>query len=183
METGLAYQGLGDYTSAERSYNQALEHWRTTGNSLWQANVLNNLGFLQHMRGDYETAASTLEKALQHAKIVRVPYLEAFALANIGDLYRDLQALDEAREAYGQAADLAQRIGERFLLVYLALAQASLERLKGSHSWRNNDQAPGNGSANSGSQYENCLCDLEEGITWIAAKAPARRCSLCCKRF
>jgi LuxR family transcriptional regulator, maltose regulon positive regulatory protein len=175
IETGLAYQGLGDYTSAERSYNQALEHWRATGNSLWQANVLNNLGFLQYMRGDYETAASTLEKALQHSKIVRVPYLEAFALANIGDLYRDLQALDEAREAYSQAADLALQIGERFLLVYLDLAQASLERLKGSLSQAEQRiQSARQRAANSGSEYEVCLCDLEEGITWIAAKAPLK---------
>jgi LuxR family transcriptional regulator, maltose regulon positive regulatory protein len=173
METGLVYQALGNYTAAENSYNQALEHWRITGNSLWQANVLNNLGFLQHMRGDYETAASTLEKALQHAKIVRVPYLEAFALVNIGDLYRDLQALEEARAAYGQAGELAQRIGERFLLVYLALAESTLERLKG--RWTQAGQRleiARERAANSGSHYENCLCDLEEGALRIASKAP-----------
>jgi LuxR family transcriptional regulator, maltose regulon positive regulatory protein len=173
METGLVYQALGDYRAAERSYNQALEHWRTTGNSHWQAMVLNNLGFLQYMRGDYETAASTLEKALQHTKIVRVPYFEAFVLATIGDLYRDLQALDEAREAYSQAAGLAQRIGERFLLVYLALAEATLERLKGNHAQAQHrleaarQQAPSNGS-----NYESCLCDLEEGVLRIATKTP-----------
>jgi LuxR family transcriptional regulator, maltose regulon positive regulatory protein len=173
MESGLVYQSLGDYSAAERSYNQALEHWRTTGNSLWQANLLNNLGFLQHMRGDYETAASTLEKALQHAKIVRVPYLEAFALVNIGDLYRDLQALDEARAAYGQAGELAQRIGERFLLVYLALAESTLERLKG--RWTQAGQrleVARQFATNSGSHYENCLCDLEEGVLKTALKAP-----------
>jgi LuxR family transcriptional regulator, maltose regulon positive regulatory protein len=173
METGPVHQALGDYTAAEHSYTQALMHWRSTGNSLWQANVLTNLGFLQHMRGDYETAASTLEKALQHAKIVRVPYVEAFALVNIGDLYRDLQALDEAREAYGQAGELAQRIGERFLLVYLALAEGTLERLKGNQAQAEQRLELARQRAdNSGSHYENCLCDLDEGALRIAAKAP-----------
>jgi LuxR family transcriptional regulator, maltose regulon positive regulatory protein len=173
METGPVHQALGDYTAAERSYTQALSHWRTTGNSLWQANVLTNLGFLQHMRGDYETAASTLEKALQHAKMVHVPYLEAFALANIGDLYRDVQALDEAREAYGQSGELAQRVGDRFLLVYLALSEATLERLKGNQAQAEQRlELARQRAANSGSHYENCLCDLEEGALRIAAKVP-----------
>ncbi|HSV86610.1 MAG TPA: tetratricopeptide repeat protein [Levilinea sp.] len=173
METGLINQALGDYTSAERNYNQALDHWRTTGNSLWQANVLNNLGFLQHMRGDYETAASTLEKGLEHAKIVRVPYHVAFALTNIGDLYRDLQALDESHEAYAQAAELAQRIGERFLMVYLALAEATLERLKGNFIQAGQRLETARSQvAGRDSQHENYLCDLEEGMLRVAAGSP-----------
>lgn len=173
METGLVNQALGDYGAAERSYQQALDHWRATGNSLWQANVLNNLGYLQHMRGDYETAASTLEKSLEHARIVGVPYHEAFALASIGDLYRDLHALDDARAAYAQAAELAQRIGERFLLVYLTLAEVTLERLKGNFAQAGQRLAAARSQvASRDSPYEHSLCDLEEGILSVATQSP-----------
>jgi LuxR family transcriptional regulator, maltose regulon positive regulatory protein len=178
-EMGLVYQALGEYTSAEHSYQQALEHWRDTGNSLWQANVLVNLGFLQLMRGDYETAASTLEKALQHAKIVHVPFLEAFALANIGDLYRDLNALEEAREAYEQAGALAKKIGERFLQVYLTLAEANLERIKGNipRAQQRLSRAKER-TADGASPYEQSLCDLEEGILHITQKSPQQAVDL-----
>ncbi|MDZ4159294.1 MAG: tetratricopeptide repeat protein, partial [Anaerolineaceae bacterium] len=165
METGLGYQAMGDFNSAERNYTQALAHWRSTGNSLWQAHVLNNLGFLQHLRGDYETAISTLEKALQHAQIVGVPRLQAFALTSIGDLYRDLQALEEAREAYRQAFEIARQTEDRFLLIYLELANATLDRRMGDKSAaKNRISKAALMATQNGSLYEQCLCDFESGI-------------------
>ncbi len=136
----------------------------SAGNSLWQANVLNNLGYLQHLRGDYETAASTLEKALQHARIAGSPRLEAYAYTDIGDLYRDLQAADEAREAYRHAYDISERIGERFLLIYLTLAEAAIYRMKKDYEHAHlRLDAAWQRARDGGSQYEQSLCAAEDG--------------------
>ncbi len=165
METGLSYQAMGDFSSAERNYAEALAHWRNTDNSLWQANVLNNLGFLQHLRGDFETATSTLEKALQHAQIVGVPRLQAFALSSIGDLYRDLRAIGEARLAYNQAFEIARQVEDRFLLIYLELATATLNRAEGDYIAARERIALAQQTANgNGSPYEQSLCAFEDGV-------------------
>ncbi|MBP8857855.1 MAG: tetratricopeptide repeat protein, partial [Anaerolineaceae bacterium] len=110
-------------------YEGALAFWRDTHNSVWQANVLNNLGVLQHLMGNYEAATSTLEKALQHARLSGYQRLEAFALAGIGDIYRDLDAIDEAGDVYNKALDIAQRIEEKYLIVYIHIAQAVITSL------------------------------------------------------
>ncbi len=169
MEIGLVQQARGDYISAERSYTMALENLNSTSNSMWQANVLNNLGYLQHLRGDYETAISTLERALQHARIAGSPRLEAYAYTDIGDLYRDLQAVDEAREAYRHAYEIVQRIGERFLLVYLTLAEVSINRIKKDfvHARQRLDAA-WERARDGGSQYELSLCAAEDGALQTA---------------
>jgi len=165
METGLIRQYMSDYVTAENCYLKALGYWRETGNSVWQANVMNNLGFLQHMRGDYESAAVTMERALQHSRLAAVPRLEAFALANIGDLYRDLQAIQEARDAYRQAISIATAVNERFLLVYLHLAESYLNRLQDDIVRAEYSLASALTYARAGeSAYELALCDLQAGL-------------------
>lgn len=130
METGLIHQSLANYAEAEDNYLQALSHWKSTENLTWLANVMNNLGTLQHQKGDYEAASKTLESALEHSKLVASPRLEAYALADIGDLYRDLHAANEAIKAYRQSYVIAQRIGDQLLMIYLDLAEANLARIQ-----------------------------------------------------
>ncbi len=52
FEVGLMHKVLGDYVLAEMMYQDALASWETGGNLIWAANLLNNLGVLQHLRGD-----------------------------------------------------------------------------------------------------------------------------------
>jgi LuxR family transcriptional regulator, maltose regulon positive regulatory protein len=134
LEMGVIYQTLGNYVEAEAVYHQALDYWQETQNSLWQANLLNNLGYLQYLSGDYESAASTLEKALEHAHLSGYLRMEAFALSSIGDLYRDLDAANEALDAYHQARQIAQHIDEKSLLVLLNIAEAILAIQQGKYS-------------------------------------------------
>ena len=93
LDIGMAQRSLGQLDEAEIAYTQALELWEETGNLAWQANLLNNLGVLQHERGDYLPAAHSLERAVECARLSSYPRMEAFALAGLGDLYRDLEAL------------------------------------------------------------------------------------------
>ena len=128
LEIGMTQRSLGQLDEAEIAYTQALELWEETGNLAWQANLLNNLGVLQHERGDYLPAAHSLERAVECARLSSYPRMEAFALTGLGDLYRDLEAYDESMEAYRQAGALAERSEERYLLFYLDLARGVLAR-------------------------------------------------------
>jgi LuxR family transcriptional regulator, maltose regulon positive regulatory protein len=165
LEIGMVHKASGNLAAAEQAYARALEHWEKTKNSVWQANLHNNLGVLQHMKGDFVSAASSLERAIQHAKISSYPRMEAYALTSIGDMYRDLEALQEAMEAYRQAWQLAQRIKDRYLLFYLELAQGVLAR-KQNETEQAADlfETAHQLAMESGSQSEQNLCRLEKAV-------------------
>jgi ATP/maltotriose-dependent transcriptional regulator MalT/DNA-binding SARP family transcriptional activator len=131
MELGMAYMSAGHYDQALAHNNQALDYWRKAENVAQQANLLNNLGVLQHLIGDYEQANSLLQEALDCAQQSGYTRVEVAALASIGDLYVDLDALDAALTAYYQAYETAQRIDDRFLLLYVGLAEAGVARSRG----------------------------------------------------
>ncbi|MBN1371908.1 MAG: tetratricopeptide repeat protein [Anaerolineaceae bacterium] len=131
QQEGMASKNLGLYPEAEQAYRRALDHFQATGNLSWQANLLNNLGVLQHMQGDFEEASASFEKAVQYARLGSYFRLEAYALASIGDLYHDADAAEEALEAYRQSRPIALRINDRSLLFYLDIMEAALVRAAG----------------------------------------------------
>ncbi len=165
LEIGVVNKASGNLVAAEQAYGRALDHWEKTNNSAWQANLLNNLGVLQHLRGDYVTAASNFERAIQHSKIASYPRLEAFSLTSIGDLYRDLEAPQEASEAYRQAWQIAQHIKDRYLQFYLNLVQGRLAAgQKDLHQAAELFEAAGQMADESGSQGEQNLYRLEFAV-------------------
>ena len=131
MDLGVAYMSMGHHDQALTCYRHALDHWYQENNVVQQANVLNNLGVLEHLRGDYEGAIKLLEEALGCAKESDHVRMKALALASIGDLYRDLAALEAAQGAYSQARDIARSIDYRFLLLHLDLAEAAVSQSRG----------------------------------------------------
>lgn len=164
METGMVFRATGDIGAAREAYLKALDFWQKTGNSVGQANLLNNLGVLQHMQGDYDSAISSFERADQHAQAAQFPRWEAFALASIGDLYRDLQLTSEALEAYQKAVQIAQQINDRYLNIYLNLAEAHLSH----HPHSDHLIATALKQAEDGkSAIEISLCHMERGIADI----------------
>ena len=126
MEIGIVEQARGQYEIAEKMYSQAREFWENNANSVWLANLMNNLGVLQQVIGDYETAGASFERAYHHSRISGFSRMQAFTLTGIGDIYREVEAVDEALAAYQQARPIAEIINERFLLTYLDLEEASL---------------------------------------------------------
>jgi LuxR family maltose regulon positive regulatory protein len=169
MELGVTYVNAGLYDQARIHYSQALEYWRQADNVLQQANLLNNLGVLYHLQGDYEQADLLLEEALICAADNGYTRTEVAALAGIGDLYTDLEALDAALGVYCRACDEAQRIDDRFLLLYLELAKAALTRLKGEYlRARDSLELAGRIARQSSSNFEQALCQLEAGQLALA---------------
>lgn len=126
IEMGRVSKMLGDYPKAEAEYKRALGIIQLTNDLLLQANLYNSLGVMQHVQGDYVTAISSFEKAAHYAKLSGYPRLEAYVMASIGDLYQELDATQEAFEAYRQSRDIAQHVHEDYLAFYLNLAESRL---------------------------------------------------------
>jgi ATP/maltotriose-dependent transcriptional regulator MalT/DNA-binding SARP family transcriptional activator len=127
METGMAYSAIGKEGETKRLNEQALQIWKLEGNLTWQANVLNNLGVLHYLQGDYDKAVLILEEGLQCARqsgyYVRI---EALLSISLGDVFAEVEDFNLADQYYQKGYEIAEEIGDRFLLNYLSLAKANL---------------------------------------------------------
>jgi len=124
MESGAIHETLGEFDKAENAYSEALAYWQGIGDSIWQPIILNNLGVLQHSKGDLLNSFYNLEKSMHYSQQTGNQRMEGYALASIGDLYRDLRALNEAEDAYQKALEIALIIEDQFLIFYLKTVQA-----------------------------------------------------------
>lgn len=164
LEIGKMNEALGNYLASKNAYSLAREIWKGAENTMWNSTLLVNLGVLFHLLGEYENAAATLEEAVNNAREGGYPRMEAFALTSIGDLYRDLQATHEAMDAYRWARLIARQINDRFLLLYLDLAESALSRSQGQFYQAVDLIAAAQQSAADGqSPYERYLVRLENG--------------------
>jgi LuxR family transcriptional regulator, maltose regulon positive regulatory protein len=118
LDLGTANSAFGNFEEAKKYYSYVISYWEKTGNYAWLANVLNNLGVLQHIGGDIEAAISNFERTLHYARLTNYSRLEATALNSIGDLYGDLGALDEAMQLYQESLQIALKIDAKYSAVY-----------------------------------------------------------------
>ena len=70
---GVVYESQGDYAKSMAMYQAALERWRQTDNTIWLANLLNNLGVLQHITGDYKSAMLSYNRPCNMPTAVDTP--------------------------------------------------------------------------------------------------------------
>ena len=127
MEAGMAYAAIGKEDETQRFLEQALQIWKRNGNLTWQANALNNLGVLHYLQGDYDKAILVLEEGLQCGRrsgyFVRI---ESLLSISLGDVFAEVEDFGLADQYYQQGYEIAEEIGDRFLLNYLSLARANL---------------------------------------------------------
>jgi ATP/maltotriose-dependent transcriptional regulator MalT/DNA-binding SARP family transcriptional activator len=126
LDLGVIYEATGQYQQAREAYSESLSYFRKTGDHLRLATVLNNLGVVHHLSGQYEEAWELLSEALECARRSGYTRKEAVTLASIGDLYAELDIQEAARDAYYQAREIAERVQDHFLSLYVTLAQAIL---------------------------------------------------------
>ncbi|HEX9018702.1 MAG TPA: BTAD domain-containing putative transcriptional regulator [Anaerolineaceae bacterium] len=164
MDIASVLKRQGRYAEAEEAYQKALIYYQEAGNPVWQANTYNNLGVLQHTNGDYVTATASFERAIHYAKVGGAPRLEAYALTSIGDLYQELEAIQETQDAYRQARELALRVQDGYLIFYLNLVEARLKQtlneIDDAATLLRDAQAM---AEKRGSQYEQNVCRMEWG--------------------
>ena len=173
MEIGLANLSAGNFRQALPLFESAADSWRRLNNVAGMANVLNNLGYLHYLRGDYESAVDVLIEALHAAQRSGYRRIEAFALAGLADLMELVEMPDVATEIYGQAADIADSVNERFLMLYIELAQTRV-------SWSLQDWETAYRSLNRASQhvlgkksvYEWSLHHLTMGRYYLSKQMP-----------
>ncbi len=165
MDLGIVYRAMGNLTETESCYMGSLEYWQRTQNSLWQSNVLNNLGVLQHTRGHFEMAAQNLERAIGYARLAVNPRLESYSLTSLGDLYREIKAFHEARKVYDLAWAKLPGLNDLTLQIALNLSQATLERCEGNHNHAHHFLMEAERLAKEGgSSYDAALCQVASGI-------------------
>jgi two-component SAPR family response regulator/Flp pilus assembly protein TadD len=174
MELGWLYMNSGRFDQAMVQFTHALTHWEKANDLTRLANLLNNLGVLYHLTGDYRQAGRTLERALDCARRSGYSRIEALALSSIGDLYTDLDGFEAALDTYRGAREIARRGEDRFLLLYLDLAEVSIARKRAdfSQARRSLDSAE-RFVQDSGSHYEQGLYWLEAGgLSWSEGDVP-----------
>ncbi|MEZ4706444.1 MAG: BTAD domain-containing putative transcriptional regulator [Caldilineaceae bacterium] len=125
-DIALAHLHAGKYVLADAEFRRTLIFWQELNNVFRQAHTLNNLGFLCHQQGAYRQAHEYLTEALRLANRCGYKRILAFGLVSLGDLYVDLDSTERARATYTQARKIVAEIDERFLAIYLELAEANL---------------------------------------------------------
>jgi two-component SAPR family response regulator len=130
METGMAYQVIGNYAESGTAYEKALLLWQAEGNLSWQANLLNNLGVLYQLQGEYEKAALSFEEGFVCAQRSGYTRMEALIAIGLGDLYTELEDFSVAQLNYRHAEEIVHEVNDGFLLYYLVMAQATLALLQ-----------------------------------------------------
>jgi tetratricopeptide (TPR) repeat protein len=93
----------GQTAAAMKSLECALEICRETENRLGSANVLSQMGLIQHEGKNQLEAERLYREALQGFQQLNEREGEANLLANLGTLYYETERVDEAREVYEKA--------------------------------------------------------------------------------
>lgn len=162
LEIGLIHENLGSYDLSKENYLASLDYWKKVENPIWLSNVFNNLGVLYQMMGEYEQASQAFEDGLEYARSSGYSRMEGYLLTGIGDIYAELQADDQAIEAYQMASKIADRTQERFLQVYLMVQSAAMagyhRRFEEGYKLIKLGRDL---SGDNGSDIERYLCDLE----------------------
>jgi LuxR family maltose regulon positive regulatory protein len=133
MEIAITHHNAGDKAQALPLYEFALEAWRSQNNLMGQANVLNSLGCFYQEHGQHRQAFTTLAEAIDCARRSGYARMQAFALTSLADLVFEVGLLQSAQSFYQEAYQLARRLDERFLVLYLELARAVLAWT--AHEW------------------------------------------------
>jgi ATP/maltotriose-dependent transcriptional regulator MalT/two-component SAPR family response regulator len=126
LEIGLIHENQGNYLQAENYYQSVLEYWKSVENPFWLSNILNNLGVLQQLMGNFLEANNSFEEGLKYARSCGYTRMEAYILTGLGDIYSEIQADEQAAQAYYLAEDLAESVQEHFLKIYIKVQKAAL---------------------------------------------------------
>ena len=107
---GIVHEKMGDWDIAEEHYRRALQIYTETGFAPGRARSLNCLGMLRRKRRDFGAAETYIREA--HALAVERGCRREVVLTReaLGDLFADLDRLEEARAEYDTALALADQI-------------------------------------------------------------------------
>ena len=131
IDLSVVFRLRGKTTQAARAQQQALVLLRALAAMASLAELLNNIGWDQHMLGQYEAAMGTLAEALHWADRSGSSYSQMVVLTSQADLLADLGDRSQAASLYQQARGIAEQISDWTYVVYLDTALARQERWSG----------------------------------------------------
>jgi tetratricopeptide (TPR) repeat protein len=108
----------GNYTEAQRFYEESLVLRRQLGQPHLLSGPLNNLGLVALARKDYDTAQAALEEALAIDRELQFPTAIASVLLNLGTLMLDRGELVRAQAHFHESLDLHWQLGEKDGVAY-----------------------------------------------------------------
>jgi tetratricopeptide (TPR) repeat protein/transcriptional regulator with XRE-family HTH domain len=108
---GMAQSRHGDNQAAERHLAEALTLYRAAGWAEGTCAILICLGGSYFHEGRLDDASAALEEALAIASLRDLPALEAAALGDLGEVYRDRGLLYRAREHQTRTAACCHALG------------------------------------------------------------------------
>lgn len=108
VESGLGwvYRLMSKWGEAERIYERALEHSSKSGDLQRVAQLLNNLGYVRHLRGDSPGGLNLCEQALEIWRQLRWPRWVAITCSTIGNIWSKLANYGEAMASYEAALSI-----------------------------------------------------------------------------
>jgi hypothetical protein len=140
-------------------------HWQQIGSPGPWANTLNSLGVIHYLHGEYDQALRLLNQALAKVREAGNLRVEAVIWASLGDVYRDLGAYEQARQAYADGVLIATRADEGFVITYTLDGLGNIFRLQRSLTQARNRLIEALGHAEQhNSTYEIGLCHTSLGI-------------------
>jgi ATP/maltotriose-dependent transcriptional regulator MalT len=119
----------GDVDSAIRNATAAATLADLTGNVSGLTLALNNLAAAQHLDGAYTQAFATVEAVLSLAHRFDQVRLEALAWIEQGELYADLEQLDDARACMRTGVRLARDLAEPGPIAHARRGLVTIARL------------------------------------------------------
>lgn len=128
--SGNLARAQGDYTAAERLYQDCLTLRRRLDDTHGIAGALHNLGIIAYERGQYGQAAALLTEALAGIRRTGDSYGIAFHLATLGDISR-ARGDPAARECYQESLTLFRQIGHRWGIALVLASLGDAEREQG----------------------------------------------------
>lgn len=113
FQTGTEQFRQAQLQQALQTYQQALAIHREQGNSLQEAETLNQLGEIYNGLSQYAQAQEVLQQALVIFRQQKHPLGEGLALNHLGESYRNLGQLPTALKHHEQALAMMRELGNR----------------------------------------------------------------------
>jgi Nif-specific regulatory protein len=114
---GWAYNALGDYPKAEKTFNQALETARELNNPAAAIEVLHGLCATAWYQKDFAKAVALGEESKQIAERTNAPYQLAGVNNSLGTIYGEQGELQKAQTCYEQAFAFLKKIVSPYYLL------------------------------------------------------------------
>lgn len=125
VSIGINAVEKADYATAHRSYEEALRYADSTQNHLEIVRINNNLGYLYERIGAYTEGLDVLNRTYTLAKAHGYINFQGLAQYNLGNILRNLQRYEPAKEAYRLAIPLLTE-GQFYLFVGLTYRELGI---------------------------------------------------------